>query len=46
MNKFNPQQDESKELYQFTKDEIENNDDIKSHVKAMALDALRILKGE
>ncbi|AWZ49684.1 NUDIX hydrolase [Clostridiaceae bacterium 14S0207] len=38
-----PQKGESKELYWFTKEEIESNDNIKPHVKAMALDALRIL---
>lgn len=43
-DKVNPQKGESKELFWFTKEEIENNDTIKPHVKAMALDALRILK--
>lgn len=42
-NKLNPQKGESKELYWLSKDEIEINDDIKPHVRAMALDALRIL---
>ena len=42
-NEINPQKGESKELYWFTKDEIENNDSIKPHVKIMALDSLRIL---
>lgn len=44
-NKLNPQKGESKELYWFSKEEIEENDSIKPHVKAMALDALRILRG-
>lgn len=39
-----PQKGESKELYWFTKEEIENNDTIKTHVKVMALEALLILK--
>lgn len=43
-DKVNPQKGESKELFWFTKEEIENNDAIKPHVKVMALDALRILK--
>lgn len=42
-NKLNPQKGESKELYWFSKEEIENNDNLKPHVKAMALDAFRIL---
>lgn len=42
-NEVKPQKGESKELYWFTKEEIENNDNIKPHVKVMALDALRIL---
>lgn len=42
-NEVRPQKGESKELYQFTKEEIESNDTIKPHVKVMALDALRIL---
>ncbi|MBU5593095.1 NUDIX domain-containing protein [Clostridium sp. MSJ-4] len=42
-NEVKPQKGESKELYWFTKEEIESNDNIKPHVKAMALDALRIL---
>lgn len=42
-NKLNPQKGESKELYWFSKDEIESNDNIKPHVKVMALDALSIL---
>lgn len=41
---INPQNGESKEFYWFTKEEIEKNEDIKPHVKAMALDALSILK--
>lgn len=44
-NKLNPQKGESKELYWFSKEEIEENDSIQPHVKAMALDALRILRG-
>ena len=44
IDKVNPQKGESKELFWFTKEEIEDNDTIKPHVKAMALDALRILK--
>lgn len=43
-DKVNPQKGESKELFWFTKEEIEDNDTIKPHVKAMALDALCILK--
>lgn len=42
-NEVNPQKGESKELYWFTKEEIICNDNIKPHVKVMALDALRIL---
>ena len=42
-NEVSPQKGESKELYWFTKEEIESNDSIKPHVKVMALDALRIL---
>lgn len=42
-NEVKPQKGESKELYWFTKEEIENHDNIKPHVKVMALDALRIL---
>ena len=42
-NEARPQKGESKELYWFTKEEIESNDTIKPHVKVMALDALRIL---
>ena len=42
-NEVRPQTGESKELYWFTKEEIESNDTIKPHVKVMALDALRIL---
>ena len=42
-NEVKSQEGESKELYWFTKEEIENHDDIKPHVKVMALDALRIL---
>ena len=42
-DKVNPQKGESKELFWFTKEEIESNDTIKPHVKVMALDALRIL---
>lgn len=42
-NEVRPQAGESKELYWFTKEEIESNDNIKPHVKVMALDALRIL---
>lgn len=43
-DKVNPQKGESKELFWFTKEEIEDNDIIKPHVKVIALDALRILK--
>lgn len=42
-DKFIPQVGESKELYWFSKDDIENNKDIKPHVKAMALEAISIL---
>lgn len=40
---LNPQDGESKELYWFSKEEVINDDSIKPHVKAMALDALRII---
>ena len=40
----NPGNNESKDLYWFTKEEIENNNTIKPHVKAMGLDALRVLE--
>lgn len=43
-DKVNPQKGESKELFWFTKEEIEDNDNIKPHVKVMALDALHTLK--
>lgn len=43
-NEVSPQTGESKELYWFTKEEIESNDNIKPHVKVMALDALHTLK--
>jgi NADH pyrophosphatase NudC (nudix superfamily) len=39
----NPQDGESKELYWFSKEEVINNDSIKPHVKAMAVEALRII---
>ncbi|MBN1062681.1 MULTISPECIES: NUDIX domain-containing protein [Clostridium] len=42
-NKLNPQNGESKELYWFTKEEVEIDDNIKPHVKAMALEALQTL---
>lgn len=42
-NEVRPQKVESNEIYWFTKDEIEKDDSIKPHVKAMALDALRVL---
>lgn len=42
-NEVKPQKGESKELYWFTKEEIKNHDNIKPHVKVMALDALSIL---
>lgn len=42
-NEVKPQKGESKELYWFAKEEIENHDNIKPHVKVIALDALRIL---
>lgn len=42
-NEVKPQKGESKELYWFSKEEIESNDNIKPHVKVMALEALRIL---
>lgn len=42
-NNINPQDGESKELYWFSKEEIIDNDSIKPHIKAMALDALRII---
>lgn len=40
---INPNEGESKELYWFSKEEIEKNNNIKPHVKVMALDALCIL---
>ncbi|MBU3109480.1 NUDIX domain-containing protein [Clostridium gasigenes] len=40
-SKVNPQIGESRELYWFTKEEIENNKEIKPHVKVMALEALQ-----
>ena len=43
-DKLNPQDGESKELFWFSKEEIENNDIIKPHVKVMALDTLHVLK--
>lgn len=43
-NEVNPQKGESKELYWFSEEEIEGNDDIKPHVKEMALKALNTLK--
>ena len=45
-NEVRPQTGESKDLYWFTKEEIESNDNIKPHVKVMALDALRILSNK
>ena len=42
-NEVRPQKGESKDLYWFSKEKIENNNSIKPHVKLMALDALRIL---
>lgn len=44
-NKVKPQKGESKELYWLSKEEIESNDNIKPHVKVMALGALCILSG-
>lgn len=43
-DKVNPQKGESNDLFWFTKEEIEDNDNIKPHVKVMALDALHTLK--
>lgn len=42
-NNISPQDGESKELYCFSKEEIINNGSIKTHIKAMALDALHII---
>lgn len=42
-NEVNPQNGESKEVYWFTKEEIEKANDIKQHVKSLALEALNIL---
>ncbi|AQM59515.1 NUDIX domain-containing protein [Clostridium baratii] len=39
-NKLNPDIGESKEFYWFSKDDIENSNEIKPHVKQMALQAL------
>lgn len=45
-NEVKPQKGESKELYWFTREEIEDNENIKIHVKEMALDALCVLNEE
>ncbi|MGL5867982.1 NUDIX domain-containing protein [Clostridium chrysemydis] len=42
-NKLNPGNGESKEFYWFSKEEIENSNEIKPHVKQMALDALNTI---
>lgn len=39
-----PQDGESKEFYWMSKDEIINNDNIKPHIKTMALKALKAVK--
>lgn len=42
-DKLEPLDGESKEFYWFSKDDIIENDNIKPHVKSMALNALKIL---
>lgn len=42
-NEVKPNKGESKDIYWCTKEEIEKNNEIKPHVKVMALDALSIL---
>ena len=41
---FKPQDGESRELYWLTKEEVINNESIKPHVRAMAIDALESIK--
>ena len=41
---LNPKDGESKELYWLTREEIINNNNIKPHIKEMALDALKCVK--
>lgn len=43
-DELKPQRGESKELYWFTREEIENHDNIKPHVKSMAIEALKIIR--
>jgi ADP-ribose pyrophosphatase YjhB (NUDIX family) len=43
-NELNPQKGESRELHWLSKDDIENNQNIKPHVKAIALEVLNIIK--
>ena len=43
-NEVKPQNGESKELYWFSKQEIINNQNIKPHIRAMALDALDTIR--
>lgn len=38
----NPQKGESKELYWFSKEDLMNSDNIKEHIKLMALEALEV----
>lgn len=42
-DKLEPLDGESKEFYWFSKDDIIENDNIKPHIKSMALNALKIL---
>ena len=42
-DKVNPLLNESKELYWFSEKDIIENNNIKPHIKTIALDALRIL---
>ncbi|MEG2289401.1 MAG: NUDIX domain-containing protein [Clostridium sp.] len=42
-DKVNPAKGESQDLYWFTENEIQKNDEIKIHVKSMALEALNVL---
>lgn len=42
-DEVSPNKGESKDIYWYTKDEIEKNNEIKPHVKVMALEALSVL---
>lgn len=43
VNELNPQKGESRELHWLSRNEIENNENIKPHVKAIALEALKLM---